>query len=100
EKMISLLQSLPQNKTDKDEELNKSINQGLEVISKIRSTIDRIQKVVRGAIHFNSVFEQEVLSREFETVFADVLNNYNIDNGFLQSIKQNKDEILLCIMTL
>lgn len=100
EKMITLLQSLPKDENHSDEELNKSINQGSELIQKVRNTIDRIQKVVRGAIHFNSVFEQESLSLEFETVFADVLNYYNIDNSFLESIKQNIDGILLCLLTL
>lgn len=98
EKMIGLLQTLSEDK--QAEELNTSIRQGLELIQKIRNTFDSIQKVIRGAIHFNSMFEQESISLEFHTTFADIMKTHTIDKSFLKDIDQNIDSILLCLMTL
>lgn len=95
EKRISLLQTLPE-----DGETNTLIQNATELVSKIRTRIDILQKVLRGYIHFNSVFDEETLSNEFQNSFSEVLTTFEIDKSYLPVIAKNIDDILLCLMTL
>ncbi|MCS4162944.1 hypothetical protein [Sphingobacterium sp. BIGb0116] len=71
-----------------------------KLIAKVRNHINEIQKTIRGAIFFSSVFEKDILSKEFQTIFLDLLEQFNIYNVFFDSISLNLNDILLCIMTL
>src|SRR5690606_1631479 len=73
-KMISLLNDLP-NITE-NKEIQKSISHGQELIKKINSSIDSLQKVIRGAIHFHSVFDTNSLSDDFENNFKKILKEF------------------------
>jgi hypothetical protein len=100
EKMISLLQGLPKEDTEKEKKLNKSIQQSLDLIKKIRQGIDSLQKVIRGAIHFHSVFETHSISKDFKNNFEKILHQFNIDQKYTDVIENNIQEILVCLMTL
>ena len=97
-KMISLLQELPN--INEDKEIQKSISQGQELIGKVNSSIDSLQKVIRGAIHFHSVFDTNSLSSDFENNFKKILNEFDIDSKYTNIITDNIQEILICLMTL
>jgi hypothetical protein len=97
-KMISLLQELPY--INEYTEIQNSILKGQEVIQKINSSIDSLQKVIRGAIHFRSVFEADSLSDDFESNFTRILNDFNINSKYTNIIKTNIEEILVCLLTL
>jgi len=97
-KMISLLQELPN--INEDKEIQNSILQGQELIRKINSSIDSLQKVIRGAIHFRSVFETDSLNNDFEANFTRIFDDFNIDSKYTNIIRDNIQEILVCLMTL
>lgn len=98
EKMISLLQELPN--INEDQEIQKSILKGQELIEKINSNIDSLQKVIRGAIHFRSVFDTNSLISDFENNFESILKELNIDSKYIKVLTDNIQEILICLMTL
>lgn len=95
EKMITLLKQFPD-----DYEIQLTIKKSTELISNIRNANDAIQKVIRGAIHFRSVFETQDLIDEIQTYFLEVLNQFQIDKKYLQIIIDNIEDILLCILCL
>ena len=97
-KMISLLQELPN--ISEDKEIQNSILQGQELIQKINTSIDSLQKVIRGAIHFHSVFEADSLNSDFESNFKRIFEDFNIDSKYTNIIRDNIQEILICLMTL
>lgn len=98
QKMISLLQELPN--IDEDKKIQESIKQGQKLIEKVKSGIDSLQKVIRDAIHFHSVFETDSLINDFQTNFKKILSDFNIDSKYTDVITDNIKEILLCLMTL
>lgn len=100
EKMISLLQELPKEKADKEKELNESIEQSLALTKKIRQSVDSLQKVIRGAIKFTSVFETSSLSEDFKNNFEKILYQFEINQKYTDIIEDNIQEILVCLMTL
>lgn len=95
ERMISRLKQLPP-----DDQLNKAIQEGLTLTSRIRNRIDGIQKVIRGAIFFHSVFEKDSITKEFQNYYAEVLDRFEIDRKYVDVLKDNIDSILLCLITL
>ncbi len=97
-KMISLLQK--SSNISENREIQNSVLKLQELVQKINSSIDSLQKVIRGAIHFHSVFETNSLSDDFEFNFTRILNDFNIDSKFTNIIKNNIEEILVCLMTL
>jgi len=97
-KMISLLQKLPN--ISEDKEVQDSILQGQELIQKINTSIDSLQKVIRGAIYFHSVFEADSLNSDFESNFKRIFEDFNIDSKYTNIIRDNIQEILICLMTL
>lgn len=97
ERMISMLRSLPDEKTQKetDELHNAEI-----LVKRIKKQIDSVQKVVRGAIYYNSVFETKTLLKEIEITISQVIKQLKIDRRFINVFKEKINDILLCIMTL
>jgi hypothetical protein len=104
-KTENLLRTIKNQTTDKyDPEIdidaaNKLAN-AEDLIKKIKSRIDGIQKVVRGAIYYNSVFDTATLRQEIEIAILDIVNHFNIDIRFVEIVKNKIDDILLCIMAL
>jgi hypothetical protein len=62
--------------------------------------MDRIQKVIRGAIFFYSVFEPDTFRKEIVSTLSQVVNKFSIERKYINDIKEKTDGILLCIMTL
>lgn len=100
EKMISLLQELPKGNSEKEKQLEESIKAGEKLIKDIRDRVDSLQKIIRGTIHYSSVFDSESLINEFRSNYEKVLNEFNIDSKYIKTIENNFNEILLCLMTL
>lgn len=102
EKMISLLQKLPKkvNEEEKQNELNESIQNGLNLIRKTRESIDNLQKVIRGTVQFRSVFDSSSLSKDFKENFKKILNQFDIAPKFTKVLEENIQGILVCLMTL
>ncbi len=100
--LINAFKTLPNSKYNPNEEaeLAGQIHHANETVKKIRSTLDRIQKVIRGAIFFNSVFETKTFHKEIEKDISKIMDKFGIDKKYLDHIKTNGDDILLCIMTL
>lgn len=102
ENLIRLFKSLPKEKYNPEREIEIT-NQllSLENYAKhIKQTINEIQKVIRGAIFYNSVFKTETLHKEIISSFSQILEEFCIDKHFVKIIEEKIDEILLCIMTL
>lgn len=98
EKMISLLKESSVN--DLSEKDLKTIEHGHELIQRTRKNIDSLQKVIRGTISFDSVFQTNDLQNDFKVNFENVLNQFDIDSEYIKIIENNMSEILLCLMTL
>jgi len=98
QKMISLLQELPN--IDEDKEIQELIIKGQKLIEKVKSGMDSLQKVIRGAIYFRSVFETNSLINDFQANFKKILSDFNIDAKYTDVITDNIVEILICLMTL
>lgn len=102
ENLINAFKSLPLSKYNPDEEVEmaEQLQQAEKAAKKVKSTMDGIQKVIRGAIFFNSVFETETFRNEIVTALTQVIDKFKIDRKYIDHIKENCDDILLCIMTL
>ncbi|QXU50952.1 hypothetical protein KYG33_07875 [Chryseobacterium sp. D764] len=100
ERAIINLMLLPNKKNIDKREFENSIKQGLELTEKIKNTVDRLQRVIRGVIFYDSVFEAKSLNNEFNTVFENVLKLFDIDLSYIEDISDNSNDILLCIMAL
>ncbi len=102
QKNINLFRNLPLSKFDpsREPEFEELLTQAEEAVKKIRSRIDGIQKVIRGAIFFNSVFDKPFFETEIITAFTQVIQRFGIDTKYINQIKQKSNDILLCIMTL
>lgn len=102
ENLIGALRSLPLSKYNPAQHLEMAANMRTaeNAAKKIKSTMDRIQKVVRGAIFFNSVFETDTFKSEMVTTFSQVIQKFSIDKKYIKHLKDKSDDILLCIMTL
>jgi len=102
ENLINAFKSLPLSKYNPVEEVEmaEQLLQAEKAAKKVKSTIDVIQKVIRGAIFFNSVFETEIFRNEIVTAITQVIDKFRIDRKYIDDIKGNCDDILLCIMTL
>lgn len=97
-KIISLLQELPN--VNQKIEIQKSILSSQNLIEKVTLGIDSLQKVIRGAIYFHSVFETTSLSNDFKVNFEKILSEFNIDSKYTKIITDNLSEILICLMAL
>lgn len=102
ENLINAFKSLPVSKYNPVEEveITEQLRQAENAVKKVKATMDGIQKVIRGAIHFNSVFEMETFRNEIVKAISQVIDKFKIDRKYIHSIKENSDDILLCIMTL
>lgn len=102
ENLIKAVRALPNSSYNPEDEpgIVTQLQQGEDLIKKIKSRVDDIQKVIRGAIYFNSVFDTDTLHREIEHAIAQIIEQFNIEPRYLKLIKDRMDEILLCIMTL
>ncbi|WP_411810829.1 hypothetical protein ACLB9Y_11440 [Chryseobacterium scophthalmum] len=100
EKAIINLMLLPNKKNTNKREFENSIKQGLELTETIKKTVDRLQRVIRGVIFYDSVFEAKSLNNEFNTVFENVLKLFDIDLSYIEDISDNSNDLLLCIMAL
>lgn len=102
ERIIALTEALPVDKYNPsvDIEQYESIQNARLLISKIRLQIDGIQKVIRGAIFFDSVFDSDYLNNEIQLELLNVIKKFNIDDNFIEGIRLNQSDILLCFMTL
>lgn len=69
-------------------------------IEAVINRLDNLQKVIRGTIHFRSVFSSKGLFDELISSINDIINKLGLDRKFIGSVKNNKSQILLCIMTL
>lgn len=102
ENMINAFRSLPLSKynPEKEVEMAEQLRQAENTAKKVKSTMDGIQKAIRGAIFSNSVFETETFRNEIVTAITQVIDKFRIDRKYIDDIKENCDDILLCIMTL
>ena len=102
ENLINTFRSLPKTKynPEKETEIADQLTNTESLVNKIKSRIDSVQKVIRGAIYFNSVFDTKTLHAEIESVIKHLIKQFNLDQRFVKVIKNHIDEILLCVMTL
>lgn len=102
ENLINAFKNLPLSKYNpvEDVEMAEQLRQAETAAKKVKSMMDGIQKVIRGAIFFNSVFETETFRNEIVSSFTQVIDKFKIDRKFIDDIKRNCNDILLCIMTL
>ncbi|AIM60344.1 hypothetical protein IX49_07340 [Cellulophaga lytica] len=98
EKMISLLKELPN--IDNDKKIQESIQRSEELIEKLKSGMNSLQKVIRGVIPSSSVFTTDSLLNDFQINFKKILSDFDIDSKYTAVITDNIQEILLCLMTL
>lgn len=100
--MVSLYRnsSLSIHDPDKDAEIEEHLRQAEILTNNIKSSIDEIQKVIRGAIFFDSVFRSDKFKAEIKMTIAELVDKFGIDKKFITSIPKKSGEILLCIMTL
>lgn len=102
ENLIRAFRALPTSKYNPVEEVK--ITEDLILMEttakKIKTTIDGIQKVVRGAIYFNSVFDDNDFKTAIKNAVIELVNKFSIDERFIEIVQQQSDDILLCIMTL
>jgi hypothetical protein len=100
--LMNALRNLPTTQHDAkgDLALNESLMNAEKLVAKIKSTVDRVLKVVRGVIFFDSVFSTAEFKTEIETALLQVINKFDIDKKYLEQIKAKSDDILICIMTL
>ncbi len=99
---INAIRRLPISKYDpvQELELTKQLVEAENLAKKIKSTMDRIQKVVRGAIFYNSVFETSVFASEIVNVFSQIVDRFALGKNYVKAIKKRVNHIMLCIMTL
>ncbi|TCC88654.1 hypothetical protein EZ428_18630 [Pedobacter frigiditerrae] len=96
-KKISELENI----SDKDREKIDEYRSNSEIlITKIELKIDQIQKVIRGAIYYTSVFDLETFNNEIATTLTVVIKSFSIDQKYMQAIMEHSQDILLCIMSL
>lgn len=89
------------NKTETENNLLKeNILKARETSNNLRKGIDSLQKVIRGAIYFNSVFETSDLKKDFQNNFKPVLNQFSIDHKYLDTLENKFQDILICCLTL
>jgi len=102
ENLINAFKSLPLSKYNPMEEVEiaEQLRQAENAAKEVKSTMDGIQKVIRGAIFFNSVFETATFRNEILIAITQVIDKFRIDRKYIDLIKENCDDILLCIMTL
>lgn len=67
---------------------------------RFKHEIDRLQRVIRGTIEYSSVFDSTELNREVERALRKVTSVFALPSGLIPAIKDNKNDIQLCIMTL
>jgi hypothetical protein len=102
EKIIRALKQIPKSKynTEFETYIAENIIKAEISIKKIKDTMDRIQKVIRGAIYFNSVFDTQSFKKEITDTISSIINKFKIDSRYKNNIEEQSDNILLCIMTL
>lgn len=95
EKMIADLESLGVGETERLEMENAK-----KTAAQFREAMDTLQQVIRGVIYFPSVFDIQGLLVEFHDSFKKVLDRFQIESDYLNSIEISIQAILVCIMTL
>ncbi len=100
--LASAIRRLPISKYNPliETEMEDTINRSINISNEIKRTIDRIQRVIRGVIYFNSVFDIHNFRSEIVSEFTLVLDRFGIEKEFINDIINHNDDILLCIMTL
>ena len=102
ENYVNAFKKLPLSKYNpaKEVELAEQLRKGEVLEQQIKSKIDGIQRVIRGSIFFNSVFDTNTFRQEIVTSITQAISKFGIDKKYISHIKSNSDDILLCIMTL
>jgi hypothetical protein len=102
ENLISAFRLLPKDLYDPstEPELAKQIADAEDVANKIKTRIDGVLKVVRGAIFFNSVFDPKAFRNDIQITITGLVKKFELDDKYLKAVEDSRDEILLCIMTL
>jgi hypothetical protein len=102
EKLIQAFSNLPNSQYDpvKDVDITNQLNHAKHLTGGIKRKIDIIQKVIRGVVYFDSVFDTSELSNEIQVAMLQVMAKFDINKKYVKIIKNNADDILLCIMTL
>lgn len=102
ENFLNAIRAMPNEQLSPEQkrELNNQLRKDEDKVNRIKSTINGLQQVIRGAIFFHSVFETDELYVEFETSFMQLIDTHDLGSQYKTSFIQRKDEILLCIMTL
>lgn len=81
-------------------ELAKQIADAENIANNIKTKIDNVLKVIRGAIFFNSVFDAKTFRDDIQITIANIVKKFELDYKYLKAVEDSSDEILLCIMTL
>lgn len=100
--LINALKRLPfsQHNPEENVEATEQLQEVERAAKEVKSTMDGIQKVIRGAIFFNSVFETKTFCNEIVSAMTQVIDKFGIDRKYIDHIKANCKDILLCVMTL
>ena len=102
ENLLNAIKNLPSEKYNpkKEVDIANELAHAETLVKKVKSRIDGIQKVVRGAIFYNSVFNTAMLLEDIEAAVTDVVSHFDIDKKYIELTKKRIDGILLCIMAL
>lgn len=102
ENLIRAIRQLPSSKYNPvdEKDIAESLSKAEIASRSIKATLDRIQKVIRGAIFFNSVFDTQTFKKEIFDTITSIIKHFKIDNRYINNIEEQSDNILLCIMTL
>ena len=96
----NLLELLPIDTRNEIDDYFTSSEEVKNYSTKIKKQLDELQKVIRGTIEYKSIFTSKDLKKEIITVLTEIIVSFKMDNSFVKSIKENIDDIELCIMTL
>jgi hypothetical protein len=90
-----------ENTGDEDRKKIEEYRANSEVlIVRIERKIDQIQKVIRGAIYYTSVFDFETFDNEIVATLTMVIKSFAIDQKYIKVVKDRSQELLLCVMSL
>lgn len=101
ERLIELIKQLPVSDSLQEQEwLAHKLENAQKTAATIKSTMDRVVKVVRGAIHFHSVFEQPAFREDIIGAISQLIDKFKLDKSYLKNVEQESDDILFCLMTI
>lgn len=95
EKLIFALENLPE-----DPDTANAIEEAKRIAHVIRGQINTLQRVIRGAIYYSSVFSTDMLREDFHSSMLQVFQRFDISTHYLHLTANKMEDVLVCIMAL